>query len=505
MNLLKTFFKYIKFEILNVDYEKFFFFVENLNNKKTEFQNLLNENKHFKELFELIEPLINFEKDKLLNLKVSNNLIHFYYVLIAEFYLKNNNYLKAYEYYVNSLNNLSNQRINFQEDFLIYRKIYCLIKLNYIKIAFYELKEALTLYPESLILKNLLDKLNLKISNKNTKISLTMIVKNEENNLAECLDIAKEVVDEIIIVDTGSTDRTIEIAKKYTSKIYEIEWSNDFSYARNEALKYASGDWIIVLDADERLKLPNKFYLKNLLESLSNNIGGVICTIVSPHSKPNGEADVHKGRYPRIFKNIPNKIYFEGKVHEQIAPSIRRLGLEFIDSDIVIEHLGYNKEQEILDQKVKRNYKLLLDIVKEEPLNGYAWFQMGLSLGRLNLLDKAIECIEFAIKTNSLSKSILASAYSTLAQFYGNFRKYDKSLEYSNKSLELFPYQQYALNLRAYSYIYLGKFEEAKKDFELIKGIKNKKLITESAFDIEISDNIIETGLKMCVERKILN
>lgn len=429
MNLLKTFFKYIKFEILNVDYEKFFFFVENLNNKKTEFQNLLNENKHFKELFELIEPLINFEKDKLLNLKVSNNLIQFYYVLIAEFYLKNNNYLKAYEYYVNSLNNLSNQRINFQEDFLIYRKIYCLIKLNYIKIAFYELKEALTLYPESLILKNLLDKLNLKISNKNTKISLTMIVKNEENNLAECLDIAKEVVDEIIIVDTGSTDRTIEIAKKYTSKIYEIEWSNDFSYARNEALKYASGDWIIVLDADERLKLPNKFYLKNLLESLSNNIGGVICTIVSPHSKPNGEADVHKGRYPRIFKNIPNKIYFEGKVHEQIAPSIRRLGLEFIDSDIVIEHLGYNKEQEILDQKVKRNYKLLLDIVKEEPLNGYAWFQMGLSLGRLNLLDKAIECIEFAIKTNSLSKSILASAYSTLAQFYGNFRKYDKSLE----------------------------------------------------------------------------
>jgi len=132
-----------------MDYEKFFFFVENLNNKKTEFQNILNNNKDLNELFELIQPLIEFDENKLLNLKVRNNLIHFYYVLIAEFYLKNNNYLKAYEYYVNSLNFLTNQRINFQEDFLIYRKIYCLIKLNYLKIAFYELNEAILLYPES--------------------------------------------------------------------------------------------------------------------------------------------------------------------------------------------------------------------------------------------------------------------------------------------------------------------------------------------------------------------
>src|SRR4051794_40673333 len=87
--------------------------------------------------------------------------------------------------------------------------------------------------------------------NPDQKLSLCMIVKNESKHLANCLESVEGVVDEIIIVDTGSTDDTVEIAKSYGAKVYHYEWNDNFSDARNESIKYATGDWILVLDADE--------------------------------------------------------------------------------------------------------------------------------------------------------------------------------------------------------------------------------------------------------------
>ena len=85
-------------------------------------------------------------------------------------------------------------------------------------------------------------------------ISLCMIAKNEENYLEKCLNNIKNSVDEIIIVDTGSNDKTMEIAKKFTNKVYNFRWNNDFSEARNFSLKKAAKDWILMLDADESIK-----------------------------------------------------------------------------------------------------------------------------------------------------------------------------------------------------------------------------------------------------------
>lgn len=85
-------------------------------------------------------------------------------------------------------------------------------------------------------------------------ISLCMIVKNEEKVLSKCLESVQGIVDEIIIVDTGSTDKTLDVAKKYTDKIYYFDWISDFSAARNESLKYANSDYILILDADEYLE-----------------------------------------------------------------------------------------------------------------------------------------------------------------------------------------------------------------------------------------------------------
>ena len=83
------------------------------------------------------------------------------------------------------------------------------------------------------------------------EISLCMIVKNEEEYLPRCLENIKDIVDEIIIVDTGSTDKTVEIAKSYGAKVYYFKWNNNFSEARNVSLKYATKDWILILNVDD--------------------------------------------------------------------------------------------------------------------------------------------------------------------------------------------------------------------------------------------------------------
>ena len=99
-------------------------------------------------------------------------------------------------------------------------------------------------------------------------ISLCMIAKNEEKYLEQCLNSVKGLADEIIIVDTGSTDRTKEIAKKFSAKIFDFKWIDDFSAARNESLKHAAKDWILVLDADEMI---DKEAVKAIKDFIKNN------------------------------------------------------------------------------------------------------------------------------------------------------------------------------------------------------------------------------------------
>jgi glycosyltransferase involved in cell wall biosynthesis len=329
-------------------------------------------------------------------------------------------------------------------------------------------------------------------------LTLSMIVKNEEKHLKECIESVLSIVDEIVVVDTGSTDRTKEIAKSFGAKIIDYEWNNNFAAARNEALKYSTGEWILYLDADERIQNLSKKSIKNLFLNTTDEIGGFLCIIESEHSKENGETEMHRGGYPRIFRNYGYPlVYFTGKVHEQITPSIKALGKYFSESGIVITHLGYNLSPEDMLIKVRRNYEMLITQVAEEPLNGYAWFQLGQTLGRMNLKEKSIEAFEFAISTKSLSDSILSSAYTALAQMLGNKKQFTDTLSYAEKSLLLVPDQLYANHLKGFALLYLGKFEEAENAFlKVLELKKRKKNLPHTGFDIEIPDGLILDALE---------
>jgi len=194
--------------------------------------------------------------------------------------------------------------------------------------------------------------------------SICMIVKNEEKNLERCLRSIKQCKNyEIIIVDTGSTDKTLKIAKSHNAKIFKYKWNNDFSAARNKAMEYARGDWVLILDADEELA-PNSY--EKLKQDINNtNIIGYRLPLENVGSPLNGVNYV-----PRLFRNAPG-LYFIGKIHETIYASLTVVGQQWnMDQGMgctKILHYGYQPDQINTKGKIKRNLELYDDALAELP------------------------------------------------------------------------------------------------------------------------------------------
>lgn len=164
-------------------------------------------------------------------------------------------------------------------------------------------------------------------------ISLCMIVKNEEKVLSKCLESVQGIVDEIIIVDTGSTDKTLDVAKKYTDKIYYFDWISDFSAARNESLKYANSDYILILDADEYLEEG-----VNLQEDIKKNYDYYLFGIKN-------EISLNRNfifRAIRMFKNHIS-LRYENRLHEHLNI---HSGIEYSKGvKFLINHIGYTDDK----------------------------------------------------------------------------------------------------------------------------------------------------------------
>jgi len=191
---------------------------------------------------------------------------------------------------------------------------------------------------------------------KDETISLCMIVKDEESSLGRCLESIKHEVDEIIIVDTGSKDRTVDIARQYTDKIYFHPWENSFSKARNQALKYPKGDWIFQLDADEELDPESKGLIREIItdESADAFNVGIVCF----HN--NGKSSTFH-RFPRLFRNN-GIIHYEGIVHNQVV-GYRNLK----NAAITILHTGYDIDNESRLKKFNRTTPLLYEQIRQNP------------------------------------------------------------------------------------------------------------------------------------------
>ncbi len=212
------------------------------------------------------------------------------------------------------------------------------------------------------------------------RVTLCMITRDEEHFLPECLARARDAADEIVVVDTGSKDRTVAIAESFGARVLHAPWTDDFSAPRNVGLAAATGDWILVLDADEFLQPGACERVRELVQN--RDALGYHLHFVNVY----GEGRTLGVMMVRLFRNLPGVAY-ENVIHEQVTPSLQRLGgplgLVLLSADIEVEHHGYMPA--VMDQRGKneRNERLFKKQLESRPDDIYGLYKYGDFLRRV--------------------------------------------------------------------------------------------------------------------------
>jgi len=243
-----------------------------------------------------------------------------------------------------------------------------------------------------------------------------MIVRNEEKNIADCLESVRELVDELVVVDTGSQDRTKVIASALGAKVFDFPWVDSFARARNEAILHATGDWIFWLDADDRLDRENREKLKKVFQTLPRKRLLAYSMKVECVAQPGGSATVvdHVRLFPRH-----SALRWEYRVHENILPSINRLGGKVEWAPVHIQHLGY-LDASLRAKKHARDHALLLKNLDEWPGDPFIHFNLGHSLIEVGDLDGAAQHLRESISRSEPHYSQVKKAYALLSQVERN-------------------------------------------------------------------------------------
>lgn len=289
-------------------------------------------------------------------------------------------------------------------------------------------------------------------------LSLCMIVRDEETNLKQCLDAACKYVNEIIIVDTGSEDKTKIIASEFTDKVYDFKWCNDFSSARNFSIEKASNDWVLILDADEKVMEFDSEYIHNFMES--DMIVGRI-TRISLFQDNTGVK-----RYKEKINRLYNRKYFhyEGTIHEQVVSNTRSL-YEAQPVNIIIEHSGYTEKEVGRTGKILRNIELLKQSIYQNDNDPYLYYQLGKSYYMAGEYIKARDSFNAAFKIGVDCKyAYVEDMIETYGYSLVNCGEYDKALQLES-------YSKFYGDLPDYNFImgliYMnnGKFSQAVEKF----------------------------------------
>lgn len=408
---------------------------------------------------------------------------------------------------VSSLGTFSDAEADFQEASNLYPNnknitflyIDLLIQKGNFDSAMIKIEDALALFGlddgilrAALAVREKIGPLQIEKASQRGTLSLCMIVKNEEKHLVRCLRSVRDVVDEIIIVDTGSTDKTVDIAKVFGAKVYDFPWTGDFSAARNHSLAQATGNWILVLDADEVIAERHLHELKALIRKRTptpvaysidtrNYTNNTSCIGWTPkdgqYSEEAGAGWIISGK----VRLLPRRkdVFFINPVHELVEDSLKNAKIPIYPCKIIVHH--YGKLDMEREAKKDQDYYLLGKIKYEsDPTNLKYIYELA---KQAHLLHKYEETVELWLKLLSLIEADhqspgyqeiakisygdpLPEIYIQLASAYLLLERYEDALEAALKTIDAKVKRKEYVVIYAHCEVMVGSLEKASQVLE---------------------------------------
>lgn len=272
-----------------------------------------------------------------------------------------------------------------------------------------------------------------------------LIVRNGRSTIEAAVRSLLPFVHQLVVVDTGSEDKTPSVCARYGAELHFFAWTNNFAEARNYALQCMRTNWIITLDADEvvdstslaaLLPLPNDSSVGGFRVALHNALS----------TDDNAATSIH--HYPRIFRRHPS-IRYKGAIHEQIGEAILNAGFDIIESPVVIHHYGYTS---ITPQKIHRNATLLRAELDKEPENPWLQYHFGLTEFAAQRYETARQYLLSVLETQTLSPEQMEMAWLRLAQMalgQDDWPEFEKRISFTSTDAHREGFRQYLAAVRS--------------------------------------------------------
>lgn len=257
-------------------------------------------------------------------------------------------------------------------------------------------------------------------------ISCCMIVRDEEQNLPRALASVMPLVDELVVVDTGSVDSTIEIAERFGARVFHHPWVGDFAFHRNQAMSYAVNDWLFILDADEEIEMHFPVTgIKRLLADLDPEINAVAFLV----------QDIRQGqkkcewKQQRFFRRGKGK--YQGKIHNQPVVEGKTALMDFL----TVKHYGYAASEQ-RETRINQSLEMLLSETENNPMS---WFYLGELYGMRGQVQESADAFEKYWATRDVVKEIFPGVFYAACRNYMALNQMEKAREWIERGLQILP------------------------------------------------------------------
>lgn len=302
------------------------------------------------------------------------------------------------------------------------------------------------------------------LQRKTIRLSLCMIVRDNEDTIGACLDSIYPWVDEIIIVDTGSEDRTPEICRQFGARMFEFPWCDDFSAARNVSLEPARGEWVFWMDSDDTIRQEQGRRLRELVYGLhKDDCLGYVMQVHCPSS--GGQMTIVD--HVKVFRNLP-ELRFEHRIHEQILPAIRRQNGDVSFTNIHVIHSGSDQTPEVRQRKLERDFRILKLDLEERPDHPFVLFNLGMTYEDAEEYEKAEQHLRRCIEVSTEGESHLRKTWALLINSLKGQGRVAEAIETADEALQLYPGDKELLFRRGTLHHDLGQLAEAERDYRCV-------------------------------------